>query len=188
MFTEVDVFVTVVLMITTIVAFLRGFLKDIASLLNFGGAAIITLLFYPVTVEITGEVFRESVLINIAAVVLVFASTLILISIFTAMVLDNLRKMRLGVFDRTLGIIYGMLKGFAIVAVLHYGFYIANGQEDPKWLRKGETYGLTKMGSNMIEDWLREEEEKAKDRGDEFDGEPIQPMVDDVEILLEETP
>lgn len=185
MFTEIDVFVCVVLMITTVIAFLRGFLKDFMGLLSYAGAAAVTLLFYPHAAEISGEVFKESAIMSVAAVILVFMVSLIFISIISAMILDNLRDFRLGALDRTLGVLYGLLKGFVIVSSLHYVVFVANQMDDPSWLKKGETFTLTKAGSDIIAVWLSKDKENP-DEGEELlkDG----PLKSEVEELIEQAP
>ena len=47
MFTEFDVIVCVIIMLTTIISLLRGALKDVFSLLSYIVAAVVTLSFYP---------------------------------------------------------------------------------------------------------------------------------------------
>lgn len=151
--TYFDVAVIIIILLSTVFAFLRGFIKEFLVLLGWLAAAVITIYLYPQAIELVNEYVKGSKVVSIITVSLLFLTILILISIFNAMILDNLREMRLGVIDRSLGFLFGLLRGVLLASVIHFSIVILHEKGDgPKWLTKGETYNITVIGANMIKD------------------------------------
>jgi len=167
MFTEFDVFVCVIVVISTIMSFLRGFVKDFLGIVGWWGAAGITLVFYPYAASYTESLFRSSWLISVAAVIIVYIIALMFLSIINSMIIDNLREFRMGPVDRSFGMLFGLFKGLVIISVLHFTIVTIAGNE-PAWLKEGETFGLTEMGSDIIEDmfgdFIRDRKEAVQSR------------------------
>ncbi len=186
MFTEFDVLVSVVVLGCIISSMLRGAVKDVLTIFAYAMAATITLFLQPTIAAFTEEVFRLAWLVNIGAVIVIFILTLALISLFNAMILDNLREMRNGTLDRSLGMVFGFLKGFIYVSILHFSI-TQLAKDEPGWLKAGETYRLTHIGAGMVGDvvgdYFSEEKESMDDKDpliepDDFEDSPAEVIFD----------
>ena len=193
MFTEFDVVVSIILLTTLIASSARGVIKEILSLIALGGAAALTLYFYPYSLSLIQDHFTSVAVGSILAVVVLFIIALIVSSAIAALINTSFGSMREGVIDRILGMGFGFFKGFCIVSLIHFIIFFASGREDPEWLQSGETYGLTKSGASFLDNQLREYLLKAYDNiqdsqeehnsalGDYIDeyGEPIDTTIDE---------
>lgn len=166
--TQFDVVVIIIILLSSVFAFIRGFLKEFFSLAGWLGAAAITFIAYPHAVQLIDGMFKSSKVVNIVAIVLVFLAVLMVIAIINAMILDNLREMRMGIVDRSLGLLFGLLRGIIIASIIHFAVVILHeNDEGPEWLTQGETYQITVIGANVIKDLA--EKFKDVDLGSEAD-------------------
>lgn len=190
MFTEFDVIVSVILMICVISSFLRGAVKDVLSLLGYIGAAAITLVAFPWAASMAEDWFKSSIMINIVAVVGVYFSALILISLVNSILLSAAKGFRFGFFDRTLGLAFGLIKGLVVVSALHY-MITAVANDEPDWLTQGQTYEITSTGAGLlsdvvggnyetIKDAVIEGQEKFKDDAENL-GDNVEEKIEDIE-------
>ncbi len=151
MLTEFDVLVTIVVLLSSMIGFLRGIIKEAFSILGWFGAALITFFMFPYVAEIMDEYFKSIFIVNIVSIIVVFLVVLAVVSIFGALLLDNLREVRSGPIDRTFGTAFGLARGLLLVSALHFlVITLHNKEEPPKWLEEGETYKLTEWGGKKI--------------------------------------
>ncbi len=162
MFTEFDVIVCVIILISVVGSFIRGAAKDTLTLLGYLFAAWATLFFQPYAAALTDPLFKSPQMVNVAAIILIFIASLLLISLFNAMLLDSLRDFCKTPVDRSLGLLLGLGKGLVIVSLMHFAITSIAGKE-PGWLEAGETYDLTRKGSEMADSWLGEYFEEKKE-------------------------
>ncbi len=119
--TWVDTTVLLVVIISAIVAFARGFVAEVLGILAWIGAAAIASAFgYLAKPTFRGWVNNPDIA-DPAAYAAVFLISLVVLSIFTGMIGGAVRASILGGLDRTLGIVFGLLRGIAIVAAVYAG-------------------------------------------------------------------
>ncbi|MCP5361503.1 MAG: CvpA family protein [Hyphomicrobiales bacterium] len=194
MFSYFDVFVSVIVLLTTFTSLLRGFVKDFLSVIVWVGGAISTLYFYPYAAVWMEDLFRNSVMVNVTAILLVFVVSVSILSLFAAMITGNVQGFKNSLVDRIFGAAFGFLKGFLIVSLVHLSIAEISGDDEPEWLTAGETYDYTHAGA----EWMHDvgvgvfEHGKAMLEGEEERPEeielPLNPaeevLPDDAEILV----
>jgi membrane protein required for colicin V production len=123
-FTLVDGAVALVIVVSAILAYARGLLREILAILGWIVAAIAAFLLAPVAeplvreIPYVGDFLRDSCELGvIAAFAAVFAVVLILVAIFTPLFSGAMRNSALGGIDQGLGFFFGVLRGLLLVAV-----------------------------------------------------------------------
>ncbi|MFT6772609.1 MAG: membrane protein required for colicin V production [Paracoccaceae bacterium] len=123
-FTLADGIVALILLVSGMLAWSRGFTREALAIGGwiFAGAAAIYLAPYaePLIKEIPkiGPLLDgQCSLSKLAAFSVVFALGLIVISIFTPLFSSAVQDSPLGVLDRGLGFVFGVARGLALVAV-----------------------------------------------------------------------
>lgn len=150
--TEIDIVVLFVVLISSLLSLLRGFLKEFLSFAAWIGAAIITFLILPVIMTRLGTSIKESKVMAVVIVIGIYLVVLIGISIINAILLDFLRNVRSGGIDRILGLGFGFARGALIVSIAHYAVTLTHGgQGDPDWLKKSFTYPFTESGAKLVD-------------------------------------
>lgn len=123
-FTIVDGGVAGIILISAILAYARGIVREAMAIVGWIAAAILAFTFAgavePLVREIpyVGDILGDSCeLAVIAAFALVFALALLLVSFFTPLLSGAIRGSVLGPFDQGLGFLFGVLRGMLLVAV-----------------------------------------------------------------------
>ena len=123
-FTVVDGAVALVIILSGVLAYSRGFVRETLSILGWIGAAVAAYYFAPMAtplvqeIPILSEFLGDSCELSvIAAFAGVFAIALILISIFTPVFAGAVQRSALGGVDQGLGFLFGVARGVLLVAV-----------------------------------------------------------------------
>lgn len=136
-FTLVDGGVLFLLAMSALLAFSRGFVREVLSILGWVAAAVVAFFFapdveplvreIPILNNIVGEQCELGVL---AAFGLVFLVTLIVVSIFTPLISGAVQGSALGSVDQGLGFLFGLARGalLVIVALIVYERLIGGGE------------------------------------------------------------
>lgn len=123
-FTIVDGVVAVIILISAILAYSRGFVREGMSIAGWIAAAIVAYLFAPRAVPLIKEVpilkdfIADSCELSvIAAFAGVLALALVVVSIFTPLFSSAVQRSALGGLDQALGFVFGVLRGLLLVAI-----------------------------------------------------------------------
>ena len=123
-FTIVDGGVAFVIVVSAILAYSRGFVREAMAIVGWIAAAIVAYYFAPslqpsmVGIPVIGEFMADSCeLAVIAAFAAVFAVALVVVSIFTPLFAAVVQRSALGGLDQGLGFLFGAARGILLVAV-----------------------------------------------------------------------
>lgn len=123
-FTIVDAVVAVIILMSAILAYSRGFVREILAIAGWVAAAVLAFVFAPQAeplikqIPILDKFLGDSCELSIiAAFAGVFALALIVMSIFTPLFSSAVQRSALGGIDQGLGFLFGVLRGILLVAV-----------------------------------------------------------------------
>lgn len=135
-YTIIDGVALAIILISGILAYSRGVVREVLSIVGWVGAAIIAFIFAPQGKDLVFEIpFVNAVVgdsCEIALIIsfsLIFIVALVVISLFTPLLSGMVSKSALGIIDRALGFIFGLARGvlLIIVALFAYDQFIATG-------------------------------------------------------------
>jgi membrane protein required for colicin V production len=115
--TWLDIILLGVMLISGLLAMIRGFMREILSITAWGAAAIVTLLSYGKLLPIAKANISSDIVATAAVVGGVFLVTLLVVSVITVRISDMILDSRIGALDRTLGFLFGLGRGLIIVVV-----------------------------------------------------------------------
>ena len=124
-FTLIDAIAAGVIVLSAILAYSRGFVREAMAIAGWVGAAILAFIFAPQAQPLVkelpwiGEKFLSDSceLSIIAAFAGVFAVGLILAALFTPLFASVVQRSALGGIDQGLGFLFGVLRGIVLVVV-----------------------------------------------------------------------
>lgn len=123
-FTLVDGVVALVVVVSAILAYSRGLLRELLAILGWVAAAVLAFVLAPATeplmreIPYLGNILGDSCeLTIIAAFAAVFAVVLMVVALFTPVFSGLIRNSALGGIDQGLGFFFGVLRGIILVAV-----------------------------------------------------------------------
>lgn len=126
-FTAIDGIVAAVIVISGLLAYSRGFVREAMAIAGWIIAAILAFMFaaqaeplmreIPVIGEFLGDSCELSI---IAAFAAVFALALVVVSIFTPLLSSMIQGSVLGGIDQGFGFLFGVLRGIVLVALAFF--------------------------------------------------------------------
>ncbi len=123
-FTLVDGIVAAVIILSAILAYSRGFVRESLAILGWIGAAILAFMFAaamrPLIAQIpyVNKLLADSCeLATIAGFAVVFALALVVFSILTPLFSSVVQRSALGGVDQGMGFLFGVARGILLVAV-----------------------------------------------------------------------
>jgi|SRR5690554_352048 membrane protein required for colicin V production len=147
----VDLIVIVVLLLSALLAFSRGFVHEVLGVGAWVAAIFATLWLFSPVQEIARELISIELLADIAAGVAIFLVALILFSIVSRMIGRRVRESSLGFLDRTLGVLFGLARGVVIICLLWLGLaWLMPEDQHPEWLRTAQALPLVTAGADFI--------------------------------------
>jgi len=133
-YTIVDGVALLIVVISALLAFSRGFVRETMSILGWVVAAIAAFTFAPKIEPLMAEipylgdlVVGSCELSVLAAFAAVFAVTLVVVSIFTPLFSGMIANSALGPMDQGLGFLFGVARGVLLIAVALIVYDIAIG-------------------------------------------------------------
>lgn len=129
-FTIFDGVVAGVILISAILAYSRGFVREVMSILGWIGAAFVAFLFAPRAVPLMNEIPVLGDFIGgscelgiMAAFAAVFVAALVILSLFTPVFSSAVQRSAVGGIDAGLGFLFGVARGalLVLVALIAYG-------------------------------------------------------------------
>jgi len=134
--TLLDILLLVVMLISGLLAMIRGFMREILSIGAWGIAALVTLYSYTRVLPIAKQYFASDMVAAGVSVGGVFLLTLLIVSIITVRISDMILDSRVGALDRTLGFLFGLGRGLVIVVVAFLFFaWLVPDRSQPEWVR-----------------------------------------------------
>src|ERR1043165_6038461 len=115
--TWLDILLLSVMLISGILAMIRGFMREVLSIAAWGCAAVATILLYGRLLPIAKANISSDIVATAAVVGGVFLITLLIVSGLTVRISDVILDSRIGALDRTLGFLFGLGRGLVIVVV-----------------------------------------------------------------------
>ena len=177
-----DIFLIVVMLISGLLAMVRGFMREVLSIVAWVAAAGAAVYLFPRLLPLATQYlggWNEWVVKGIV-VGGVFLGTLIIVSIFTVRLSDKILDSRIGALDRSLGFLFGLARGLVIVVVAFVFFnWLVPQKSQPEAIKNARSRVVLQGTGDWLESLLPENLDtyitnilKKKPKGDEQDEPP----------------
>lgn len=168
-----DIFVVLVLLASGVFAFRRGLVSEILSLGTWVLASVFAWSFFDVTRPLLHEQIQNDMLADAATGLGLFCLAIIILIPLGDYLLSYVKGPTLSSIDRSLGFVFGIVRGFLIMCLLFLVVtYIwpepkeneneeTKKTEQPKWLAQAKTKPALHYGMEMIKSLVPEDAEKT---------------------------
>jgi membrane protein required for colicin V production len=177
-----DIFLIVVMLISGLLAMVRGFMREILSIVAWAAAAAAAVYLFPRLLPLATQYLGgwNEWLVKGLVVGVVFLGTLIIVSIFTVRLSDKILDSRIGALDRSLGFLFGLARGLVIVVVAFVFFnWLVPVKSQPEAIKNARSRVVLQGTGDWLESLLPENLDtyitnilKKKPKGDEQDDTP----------------
>jgi membrane protein required for colicin V production len=146
-----DVAVVLVIVISGLLAFFRGLVHEVLAVISWIGAVMATLYGFSYARPYATELISVPLIADMVAGTSIFLVTLVVLSLLTNFVSHSIRSSALGPLDRSLGLVFGFLRGAALIAVAWLLFTMLLPREDhPAWITEAKVRPLVERGTVLL--------------------------------------
>lgn len=181
--TFLDLILLVVMLISAMLAMIRGFMREVLSIAAWLAAAACAFFFFSRLAPIVKSQFNLSdTIANVIAAAGLFLVTLLIVSVITVRISDMILDSRVGALDRTLGFLFGLGRGLIIVVVAFLFFeWLVQEKSQPTWVQSAKSKVVLQGTGNWLKGLLPDDagntilNKLKKPRGDDPDAPDVPP-------------
>lgn len=146
-----DIAVVAVVVVSTILAVARGFVRETLSILAWAAAAAATLYFGPYFAKVLGARISTPLLGPILAYAGIFLVVLIPLSFVSYRLSERVRNSPIGALDRSLGVPFGVVRGLALIGIAYLAVsLVIPVRAQPAWLTQARLLPVIQRSSDII--------------------------------------
>jgi len=174
--TILDMIVIGVVLISALLAALRGFTREVLAIGSWAAAAVAAYVLHPQAIPLVQQYItpNKSLHVPIAAGG-IFIVTLLVAYFITSKLSDMILDSRIGALDRTLGFAFGAARGLllAVVGFLFFTWLAQDEKNHPTWVRDAKLKPMLVSAGGTLKSFLPDNPEEAlkKLRGKPLEGE-----------------
>ncbi len=149
--TLLDGILLAIMLISGVLAMIRGFVREVLSIASWVAAFAAAWLLYETITPFVLQYISNKTLATFVAGGAVFLVTLILVSYITMRISDFVLDSRIGALDRTLGFVFGAARGFllVVVALIFFNWFVAAPRQ-PAWIVEAKSHPLLQSAGDSV--------------------------------------
>lgn len=141
----VDFGILAIVLVSAVMAYFRGLIRELGTILTWISAAVIALFLFPYGREVARGVIPVPVLADIVAGAVLFGLALLPLVILSSMLFSKFTGREPGTADRILGTLFGVFRGFFLVAIGYWAsMQIVPPGKEPAWIENAFTFPIVK--------------------------------------------
>jgi membrane protein required for colicin V production len=148
-------------LVSAMLAMVRGFSREILSILSWAAAAAAAFFLYPYVLPYLAPYIDHEQVAMAASAGVVFIIALIIVTIITMRLADFIIDSRIGALDRALGFLYGAARGLLVVAVGLLFFNWLVGANPPAWITEAKSRPLLEAIGARLQALLPDDPENS---------------------------
>lgn len=150
-FNLVDVAVIAVVVLSGVLALVRGFVREVLAIVAWIGAAVAVMEGLPLLLPHVRAEFGKHVLVDIGVGIAIFLVALIVLSLLFRWLARAVQGTDLGALDRSLGFLFGLIRGLVVVALFYIvGSLLVEKPEHPLQVREARVRPVVEYVAKLI--------------------------------------
>ena len=147
-----DLIVLAVLLLSGALAFARGFVREALSIAAWIGASLLTVLLLPYGSSLVRELFDNELVADFIAGMLIFITGLIGLSVGGHYATKAIRDSALNMLDRSLGLVFGLLRGLILLSLgfMMFVWLVPDEDDHPDWFSEARTLPLVEEAADIL--------------------------------------
>ncbi|WP_363349043.1 CvpA family protein [Methylocystis echinoides] len=150
-----DLAVITIVLVSGMLALLRGFTREVLAILSWVAAAAAAYYLHPMALPYLKPYISKDEIALAASVAVVFFIALVVVSLFTVKLSDVILDSKIGALDRSLGFVFGAVRGLllAVVAFVFYAWLVPDANQ-PEWVRNARAKPILAAGGDKLREML----------------------------------
>lgn len=146
-----DIGLIVVILVSALLAMLRGFTREVLAIASWGAAALAAIYLHPFVLPYIKPYVSKDVVALALAAAGVFFVTLIVVSLITIKFSDAILDSKVGPLDRSLGFVFGAVRGLLLCVIAFVFFnWLVPEKTQPEWVKSARMRPLLQATGDQL--------------------------------------
>ena len=165
-FNIIDIIVFGVILTSCIVATLRGFVKELFSIISWILSLIVAFNFFEKFKLKLLDYISQQIIVDFLAFGFPFFTTLIITNIFSTWLSPKFDMNSILIFDKLGGFIFGAFRGFLLILLVYLGFLylIGNSKNLPNSLLESYSFKYVDFSAEFLIDFFKNHDSLSDDK------------------------
>ena len=182
-----DIVIVALLVISGVLAFVRGFVHEMLAVAGWVGAAFATIYLFPHAQTFARQYLEMKLVADALTGITIFVVTLAVLTWLSHVISKRVRNSALNAVDRSLGFVFGLLRGALLVSIAWLGLAAFVEPEDhPAFIQEARSLRYVVQVGNFLKSMVPDETlaigrdfvDDAADQSGELVGDRIIRLVD----------
>lgn len=146
--TVLDLAVIAIVALSGLLAFVRGMVKEFFSLVGWIAGGLAVLFGLPLASPYVRQVIPIKIAADVVAGLAIFILVIVIVAILTTRISDKVKESSFGALDRSLGLLFGLFRGFILVSLAYILLVLTFGdtENEPDWMAEAQTKPALTIG------------------------------------------
>jgi len=158
-----------IILFSAFFAFFRGFSQELLSLASWITSFLTSYFFAANFINSLNKLINNVIISTFTSYVLVFILSLFILSFFTKKFSNSIKKSDVGMLDRTLGFIFGTIRGYVLVSLCLFSFHYFYDGDKIKWIESSKINFIVLITNSKFLDLMDTKGEYSKKLKREID-------------------
>ena len=146
-----DLVVLILLLVSGLLALGRGFVKEVLSIGGWIVATVATIGLFPYVQPMVQKYVDQPLIAGSITTVVVFVAVLTAASFLSSAISRRVQRSEIGVLDRSLGFLFGLLRGAVAIALAYIVLLqFLPAKDQPDWLRQARAMPAIEYSAQML--------------------------------------
>jgi membrane protein required for colicin V production len=160
--TAADVGIALVLLLSALLAFARGFVHEVLSVGAWLAAIVVVVLGLPYVRPFARDLISVPLLADAVGGAGIFIVALVAFSMLSRGLAGRVRDSALNAIDRSLGAVFGLARGALLVCLAYLPVqWLMPPAEQPAWLRDARSMPLVAEGADWLKAFVAREDRRG---------------------------
>ncbi len=140
--TALDAIALGVLLLSSLLALTRGFVRESLSIASFVIAALATIFTYSIFRDVAMNWIESELVATVLTAFVIFIGVYVIMAFITRKLGDIVRKnSHISILDRTAGFAFGLVRGMILLALVMLGWnFLTRPDQTPTWVSEAKLY------------------------------------------------
>jgi membrane protein required for colicin V production len=146
-----DLGLIAVVLVSALLAMLRGFTREVLAIASWAAAAVAAVYLHPLALPYVKPYIAKDVIALAVAAAAVFFVTLIIVWLITIKLSDAILDSKIGALDRSLGFLFGAVRGLLLCVIAFLFFnWLVPAQTQPEWVKTARMRPLLQATGDQL--------------------------------------
>ncbi|MEE2695164.1 MAG: CvpA family protein [Pseudomonadota bacterium] len=163
-----DFLILTLILLSAFFAFFRGFSLELLSISGWIISFLGSYIYGNNLMNFFNKYINNIFISTILSYILIFLTILIIFSIFTKKFSSYIKESFVGLVDKSLGFVFGMLRGYLLISLCFFAFDYFYQGEKIEFIEKSKFIPIIKITNNIILDTMNVDNNYSKRLNEEI--------------------